>query len=85
MGCNVSSITFLTSVVTIISTLVGVGLIVGIVYGGKRVVRRVRGVEGMPGGGSIRGILWRRGYDGSRAGGILQEEQGYGERRPLLG
>lgn len=80
-----SSITFLTSIVTIISTLVGVGLIIGIVYGGESVVRSVREGKGMPGGGRIRSILWKRDHGDGRAEGMLQEEQGYGERRPLLG
>lgn len=92
-----SSITFLTAAVAILSTLVGIGLAYGAVWAGKRVFgwwgERERWTGGNRGNGGWRGkflgvlgMISRRGQRPSGSGNEgLNEDREYEEGRPLLG
>lgn len=92
-----SSITFLTTVVTVLSTFMGIGLAYGVAWSGKRVIGWWRERERRPGGntgnggwrGKFLGALRmmnhrnRRLSDSGDEG--LNEDREYEEGRPLLG
>lgn len=92
-----SSITFLTAVVTVLSTLVGIGLVYWAAWGGKRVVGWWRERERRPGDnagnggwrGKFLGVLGMTSRRGRRPSGSgdegLNEDREYEEGRPLLG
>jgi len=94
LGCNVSSITFLTALVAVLSTFVAVGLVYGSVWSGKRVVSWWREREGRSRSngvwrGRLVGILGMEGRRGRRLGSSgdegFNEDREDEERRPLLG